>query len=168
MATNYFKTFGESITNNNIKTDLDYSTDNERRDGFQRNGIIHSSIMNTVLRQCSLITTAIVDIMNDKGYLTESVGPNSNYNVFKNIYSNYLDNYFKDELGLNTANYGVGIWNNSTNQFTTKTSPDTNNVYLLGTNKSNNIDFIDFNVLHQKITVVENDDDTVDVTVTNV
>lgn len=132
MANNYFKIFDENLKN--ILDNSSYSVDSERTNGFEANTPIHSQMMNTVLRQCSLITTAIVDKMNDEGYISNDVGPNVTYSTFKTYYSNFMNSYFKSKLGLSglSSKEYITIWNGSTNQFKTLSPSSTYYDYVLG------------------------------------
>ncbi len=112
MAENKFKVFGESTTN--ILSDDSFSTDSEVTNGFQRNTTINSNTMNTILRQCSLISTVIADDIVSKESI--DISPNMKYDTLKTNYVNYMD--YKTKLGLNNLTSGIAIW--SGNKFKSK------------------------------------------------
>lgn len=111
MANN-FRVFAPDTTN--IRTDSDYISLNERINGFQPQTAISSATMNTVLRQSSLVSYAIAKMIVDGGYATGDIGPNSNPTTFQTYFENFMKNYFKKELGLDSITAGsFGYWNGS-------------------------------------------------------
>lgn len=114
MAENKFKVFGESTTN--ILSDDSFSTDSEVTNGFQKNTTINSNTMNAILRQCSLISTAIADDIVSKESI--DISPNMDYSTLKTKYSNYMD--YKTKLGLNDLTSGISTWDSSTKKFNVK------------------------------------------------
>ena len=65
MATNGFKIFDEN--NQNSISDADYSSDNQRLNGFT-SGVARSDVFNKSLRQSTVIAAAIGQVLADKGY----------------------------------------------------------------------------------------------------
>lgn len=111
MANN-FKIFAPDTTN--IRSDNEYNSLNERINGFQPQTVISSSTMNTVLRQNSLISYAIAQMIVDGGYATGDIGPNSNPTTFQTAFENFMKGYFKKELGLDVmSNPSIPYWNGS-------------------------------------------------------
>ena len=74
MANN-FKVFAESTTN--IYNDADFGTNQERLNGVQPNTPASSQLMNSVLREVCLATTALINICSNTSTTSKTVGPNS-------------------------------------------------------------------------------------------
>ena len=134
MANNYFKVFDEN--KNNIKTDIEYINLTENTEGFKSNTPISSSIMNTILRQCTLITFAVANMVNNEGYATNDIGPNSDN--FNDYFSSFMKNYFrkyliKNDNSLTNKQYAI-IYNKTINQIETLSPSDSNGQYVLGIN----------------------------------
>lgn len=61
--TNKLKVFAEATTNK--LDDTAFAGDSQRQDGYQPNQIISSKITNTILRQTSVVTTALVEALKE-------------------------------------------------------------------------------------------------------
>lgn len=75
--TNNLKVFNEN--KNNILSDTNYSNDSERSNGFQAGDPIRSEIVNKVLRDTSLVTSAFIEA------LKQSLTPGEGSDVTNNI-----------------------------------------------------------------------------------
>lgn len=93
MSANKFGIFDENKTN--IQTDDEFVAETQRLNGFQPDTAASSKIMNTALRNATLITKSLVELFATTDYLKD-VGPNSTLADMKNYFSTGLESWLKN------------------------------------------------------------------------
>lgn len=118
---NNVKVFAENSSN--ILSDLEFNNSNERLSGYQSGTVVRSNIMNSILRQDSLIANAIIKyVISDESTssLNKTYGPNTSLNDFTELFDTFFS-YQKTKLNdlldmfnaANTSGYIVYFYDNS-------------------------------------------------------